>query len=145
MSQQFEIPTPSAQVRAFAPLVGTWRVTGGAEGTVRYEWLEGGHFLIQHVNLVQDGVPAVGVEVIGHLRPFGQEPSEHVHSRFYDNQGNTLDYVHRMEGRELTIWAGEAGSPIRFVGELSEDGRRLTGDWDYAGQGGYASTMTRID
>lgn len=145
MTQQFELPAPSEQMRAFAPLIGTWKVTGGAEGTVRYEWLDGGHFLIQHVDLTQDGMHVVGIEVIGHLRPFGEEPSEHVHSRFYDNQGNTLDYVHKLEGRTLTIWAGEVGSPIRYVGELSEDGRRQTGEWDYAGQGGYTSTMTRID
>jgi hypothetical protein len=31
-------------------LVGTWQLSGGAEGTIRYERMEGGHFLIQHVD-----------------------------------------------------------------------------------------------
>ena len=33
---------------------GTWRVTGGAEGTVTYRWMEGGYFLIQDVELEGD-------------------------------------------------------------------------------------------
>jgi uncharacterized membrane protein len=44
---------PSDKVRALDRLVGDRRVTGGAEGTVRYEWMAGGYFLIQHVELTQ--------------------------------------------------------------------------------------------
>lgn len=40
----------SDRVRAFERPVGTWTVTGGADGTVRYEWMTGGHFLIQHAD-----------------------------------------------------------------------------------------------
>ena len=36
-------------------LVGTWAVSGGAEGQVTYEWLEGRFFLIQRVDLDQFG------------------------------------------------------------------------------------------
>lgn len=136
-------PTPSTAMQALSPLVGTWQVTGGAEGTVTYSWLDGGHFLLQHVDLVQDGKAVTGLEVIGHLKPFGEEAGEHVRSRFYDNEGNTLDYVYRMDGATLHIWAGEEGSPFAFTGTLSADGQELTGTWDYAGQGGYTSTMTR--
>src|SRR5215203_4827413 len=87
-------PEPSQAVRALGRLVGTWRVTGGAPGTVTYEWMDGGHFLLQHLDLEQDGQPIRGLEVIGHLRPYGQEPSEDVHSRYYDSTGATLDYVY---------------------------------------------------
>ena len=74
-------------------LLGAWKVTGGAEGTVRYTMMEGGYFLLQHVELEQYGQPVVGLEVIRHLRPFGEDASEHVHSGFYDDGGNNLDYV----------------------------------------------------
>lgn len=80
----------STALRNLQPLVGTWQVTGGAEGQVRYEWLPGEQFLLQRVDLVQDGQQIIGLEVIGHLRPFGADPSEELHPRFYDNQGNTL-------------------------------------------------------
>ena len=42
--------------------------SGDVQGTVTYEWMEGGFFLIQHVDL---GPEAKGMEVIGHERPLG--------------------------------------------------------------------------
>lgn len=134
---------PSEAMRALDRLVGTWRVTGGAEGTVRYEWMEGRFFLVQHVDLEQSGQRVRGVECIGHLRPFAEEPSEHVRSRFYSTAGDTLDYTYEMEGDTLTVWGGEKGSPASFTGRLSADGTVLDGAWTYPGGGGYRSTMTR--
>ena len=97
MSDELAV-TPSDQMKALDRLVGHWDVSGGAIGTVTYEWMEGGFFLQQRVQLVQYGQQIIGLEVIGKLRPFGEEPSEHVHSRFYDSQGNTLDYVYELTG-----------------------------------------------
>jgi hypothetical protein len=139
-----QAPEPSETMRALDRLVGTWTVTGGAEGTVTYEWLPGRFFLLQRVELRQFGEPVTGIEVIGHLRPFGEEQSEDVRSRFYDSQGNTLDYVYELEGDTLTIWGGEKGSPAYYRGEFTRDGSTLTGAWTYPGGGGYESTSTRV-
>ncbi|TDE97286.1 hypothetical protein EXU48_03515 [Occultella glacieicola] len=136
-------PQPSAVVRALDRLVGTWAVTGGAQGTVRYEWMPGGHFLIQHVELEQYGQSVTGFEVIGHLHPFGEPVSEEVASRFYDSMGNTFDYVYELKGDTLTIWAGAQDSPAYFRGTFTDDDRAMSGDWIYPGGGGYPSTMTR--
>ncbi|HEU4945599.1 MAG TPA: hypothetical protein VFT31_00455 [Kribbella sp.] len=138
-------PARSTALAALDRLVGTWKVSGGAEGTTTYEWLEGGHFLVQRVDLVNDGHVIRGIELIGHLRPFGEEPSEEVRSRFYDNEGNTLDYVYELEGDVLTIWGGEKGSPAYLRSTFSTDGNSASGGWVYPGGGGYAATMTRID
>ena len=46
---------PSSQMAALDRLVGTWTVTGEAEGTVRYESMPGRFFLLQHVELTQYG------------------------------------------------------------------------------------------
>jgi hypothetical protein len=138
-------PPPSAHVRALDRLVGTWRVTGGAEGTVAYEWLEGGYFLLQRVQLQQFGQQITGVELIGHLRPFGEEPSEDIHSRFYDNTGNTLDYVYEIDGDTVNIWGGEKGSPVKYTGTFSDQDKVVDGEWVYPGGGGYTSRMTRVD
>ena len=43
------------ELAALDRLVGTWRLSGGAAGTIRYRWLEGGHFLIQDLDLKQGG------------------------------------------------------------------------------------------
>ena len=100
-------PEPSPDLRSLDRLVGTWEVSGGAQGRATYEWMEGGFFLIQRVDLEQYGQKVKGIEIIGHERPFGAEPGEDVKSRFYDNMENTLDYVYELEGDTLTIWGGE--------------------------------------
>ncbi|MED7931639.1 hypothetical protein SMD20_45985 [Nonomuraea sp. LP-02] len=144
MDTMSDTSQPSAELKALDRLVGTWKVTGGAEGTVRYEWMPGGFFLFQHVELTHDGRPITGLEVIGNLRPFGEPVSADVVSRFYDSAGDTLDYVYELTGDKLTIWGGAKGSPAYYEGTFSADGATVTGGWVYPGGGGYASTMTRI-
>jgi len=135
---------PSAAIRKLDRLVGTWNISGGAQGQVRYEWLEGGFFLVQYVDLEQYGQKIKGIEIIGHLKPFGEEPSEDIKSRFYGNMGDTLDYVYELKGDNLTIWGGERGSPAYYKGKFSDDGNTLSGAWIYPGGGGYESTAVRI-
>jgi hypothetical protein len=125
-------------------LVGTWSVSGGAQGQVTYEWMEGGFFLLQRVDLKQDGHLIKGIEIIGHLQPFGEAPSEDIWSRFYGNMGDTLDYVYEVDGDTLTIWGGGRGSPAYYKGKFSADGDTLTGRWVYPGGGGYDSISTRV-
>lgn len=136
-------PQPNPDLRRLDRLVGTWNVAGGAQGQVSYQWMEGGFFLIQHVELEQYEHKVRGIEIIGHQRPFGAEPSADITSRYYDNLGNTLDYVYELEGDTLTIWGGEKGSPAYYQGRFSDDGDTITGAWVYPGGGGYHSTATR--
>jgi hypothetical protein len=137
-------PGPPDDLHELGRLVGTWAVLGDARGTVTYEWMEGGFFLLQRVDLEQDGQPIRGVEIIGHDQPFGDGPSDEIRSRYYDNAGNTLDYVYELECDTLTIWAGDKGSPVYYRGVFSTDGTTLTGHWFYPGGGGYDSTAIRI-
>jgi hypothetical protein len=137
--------TPNPTLKTLDRLVGTWKQSGGVEGEITYEWAEGGFFLIQHVDLEQYGQRIKGIELIGYLQPFGEEPSEDIRSRFYSFlDGMTLDYVYEMEGDTLTIWGGEKGSPAYYRGTFSEDGDTLAGGWVYPGGGGYEATTTRV-
>jgi hypothetical protein len=107
---------PAPDLESLGRLVGTWAMSGDMRGTVTYEWMEGSFFLIQRVDLGQQGGKRIkGLEVIGHERLFGAEPSEEIKSRFYSNTGDTIDYVYELEGDTLTIWAGERGLQ-RFTG-----------------------------
>jgi hypothetical protein len=106
--------------------------------------MEGGFFLIQRVDLEQYGEKVRGIEIIGHERELGAEPSEEIKSRFYSNTGDTLDYVYELQGDTLTIWGGERGSPAYYRGTFSDDGDTCAGEWAYPGGGGYMSTMTRV-
>jgi hypothetical protein len=136
-------PKPNPDLEDLNRLVGTWKVSGEAQGTVRYEWMEGGFFLIQHVDLEQSGQEHKGIEIIGHEQRFGSEPSEEIKSRYYDSVGSTFDYVYEVEGDTLTIWGGEKGSPAYYRGTFSADGKTVKGEWVYPG-GGYSSSMTKI-
>jgi hypothetical protein len=52
------------------------------------EWLEGGFFLVQNVDLDHGGQRIKGIEIIGHEKGFGAtEPSKDLTSRFFDNAG----------------------------------------------------------
>ncbi|MFI0258458.1 hypothetical protein ACH4OW_05365 [Streptomyces sp. NPDC017056] len=136
---------PDEAVGGLGRLVGRWRVDGGATGTVTFRLLDGGFFLVQDVELEQHGRPVTGMEVVGREKPFGaEEPGEDIRSRFYGNEGHTLDYVYELEGDVLTIWGGEKGSPAYFRGTFAADGDSLAGAWVYPGGGGYESTMTRV-
>jgi len=108
---------------------------------VRYEWMKGGFFLLQYVDLGGNQ----GLEIIRHERKFGEAPSPDIKSRYYgNNDGSTLDYVYELEGDTLTIWFGERGSPAYYKGTFSADGNTLSGAWVYPGGGGYSSTATRV-
>jgi hypothetical protein len=116
-------------------LLGTWEMSGDVWGTVTYEWMEGGLFLVQGVDLgQQDGQRITGIEVIGHERPLGAKPSEEIKSRFYS----------KLEGDTLTIWVGERDSPVYYRGTFSDDGDTLTGAWHYPGGDVYEATSTRV-
>jgi hypothetical protein len=135
---------PAAVLKRFEKLVGTWTLTGEATGQVTYEWLEGGFFLLQHVEMEHAGNQIKGLEVIGHLRPFGEEPGIDIKSRFYSSTGDTLDYVYELVDNTLMIWGGEKGSPAYYKGTISEDGTTCTGAWVFPGGGGYSTTMTKV-
>ena len=134
-------PQPNPDLKSLDKLVGTWAVSGDTEGTVTYEWVEGGFFLFQHVELGGNK----GLEVIGHEQTFGEVPSQDIRSRYYGfSEGETLDYTYELEGDTLTIWSGERGSPAYYQGTFSDDGDILSGAWHYPGGGGYEATSTRI-
>lgn len=142
---EYQTPTPNPDLKSLDRLVGTWRVAGpDIDGQVTYEWMEGGFFLIQHYDFVHSGRQVKGLEIIGHLQPFGEAQSTDIKSRIYDTVGNTIDYVYEVEGDTLTIWGGEKGSPAYYRGTFSSDGNTNAGAWVYPGGGGYESTMTRV-
>lgn len=106
--------------------------------------MDGGYFLLQHVDLVQGGQTIRGLEVIGHNRPFMEDPDDEIRSRFYDSMGNTLDYTYEpIDSDTVKIWAGDKGSPAYALSTMSKDGKTLSAEWVYPGGGGYTTEGTR--
>jgi hypothetical protein len=119
-------------------LVGTWNVSGpDIRGQITFEWMEGGLFLIQHVDLTRLGTRHKGIEYIGY-----DEDSEALRSHYFDSTGSILEYTYELRDDTLTIWFGDIGSQARFKGKFSDDGDTFTGRWEWPG-GGYDATGTR--
>ena len=132
--------TPHPSLRTLDVLVGTWQVSGpGHHGTVTYEWMPGGHFLVQHIDLIQDDKPTRGIEYIGYDAETGT-----LRSHYFSHTGDILEYVYEVTGREFTIWFGEPGSPARYRATFDEERTSATGAWAWPG-GGYESTITRAN
>lgn len=140
-------PEPDAELERFDVLVGTWDVEGGpggSSGRFTIEWLEGRHFLLARLDLLQGETPIKGIEVIGRERKLGAESgSAAITSRFYDSAGNTLDYTWELGDGTLTLWSGAEGSPVCYRGTFSEDRNTVTGAWKWPG-GGYDWTLRRV-
>jgi hypothetical protein len=141
-------PKPNSDLRSLDKLVGTWELSGDVEGQIKFEWAEGGFFLIQHVDLkspLKYGRHRIlGIEVIGHLQRVNEEPTSDIKSRFYSYlDGLTLDYTYELVGDAFTIWFGERGSDNLFKGKFSRDGNAYSGAWKWPG-GGYTMTATRV-
>ena len=107
-------------------LLGTWNISGGAHGQIRFERMEGGFFLLQHVELEYGGRKIKGMEVIGRLQFPGEKPTPEIHSRFYSFfDGLTLDYVYELEGDRMQIWFGRKARPIIFLVTFETTDNRL--------------------
>ncbi|MEO8395825.1 MAG: hypothetical protein ABI700_22715 [Chloroflexota bacterium] len=135
---------PNPDLKSLEPLIGTWKIDGEAQGQIRFEWMEGGYFLVQHVDFVQNGRPIKGMEIIGHRQGVDLKPSPEIQSRFYSLfDGLTLDYTYELTGDTLRIWFGDKTSDNHFEGKFNADGNSFSGGWSWPG-GGYSVSGTRI-
>ena len=117
--------------------VGTWSTAGeiraGEHGPAtafsaidRYEWMEGGHFLLHHVDARMGDGHLVALEVIGYDAATGTYPM-----RSFDSQGNTGTHTARMQDGTWTF----QGESERFTGRFSDDGNTITGLWEQSADG----------
>lgn len=146
--QQASEPNPA--LGSLDVMVGAWDLKGresGPDGEIRgrviFEWMEGGFYLVQRVDMDYIGRRITGTEYIGY-----DESNEVLKSYFFSNTGPgpfggvALEYAWEVGDDTLTIWGGFVGSPASFKGEFSDDRNTVTGRWEWPG-GGYEATMTR--
>ena len=116
-------------------MVGTWKLKGresGPDGEIHgrpaFEWMEGGFYLVQHVDIDYIGRRIVGSEYIGY-----DEENDNLRSYFFSNEGPgpfgrvALEYVWEVGEDTFTIWGGEVGSPASFKGRFSDDRNTISG------------------
>jgi hypothetical protein len=129
---------PYPALRQLDPLVGTWDVSGPfLNASLRFEWMDGGFFLVQHIDGRSADREIRGVEYIGF-----DEDTQTLRSHYMDNQGSNFTYTWAVEEEIVRIWFGERDSDNFFEGRFSEDRNSYSGRWQWPG-GGYPATMRR--
>jgi hypothetical protein len=121
----------------FAALVGTWlteathpQFDGAVSGRVTFEWLEGGHFLVQRSHTDHEAFPD-GISVIGAPETGGGLVME-----YFDSRGVRRTYGIALEDGVLRIWRDDPEFAQRFSATLGPDAfhgqwqlARTPGDW----------------
>ena len=106
----------------FDALIGTWAteashrlVDGVVTGSVTFEWLEGGHFLIQRSHADHELFPD-GISVIG-----APESGDGLVMEYFDSRGVRRTYGISLDGGVLRIWRDDPGFDQRFFAKLGDD------------------------
>jgi hypothetical protein len=121
----------------FDALIGTWATESThplfdevVPGSVTYEWLEGGHFLIQRSRneheLLPDAIWVIGVA----------EARDGLVLEYFDSRGVRRTYDGSLDGGLLRIWGSFPEFAQRFSATLGGDAfdgqwqlARTPGDW----------------
>lgn len=124
-------PGPDPALKALERFVGTWEVRGrtldsdedNVSGRLIFEWLPGGFFLQQRVEIDFMGLDVRGLEVIGYDPSTGRFPST-----VYSNlSGMPTPYEYDIQGDRVTIRTELAGGAT-YTGLFNEDGT-MSGGW----------------
>jgi hypothetical protein len=109
-------------LQPFDALIGTWAteakhvaVDAVVTGTVTFEWLEGGQFLLQRSRVDHELFPD-GIGVIG-----APESGEGLVLESFDSRGVRRTYNTSIEDGVWRIWRDAEGFDQRFVAELGPD------------------------
>ena len=130
-------PTAETMLRALDRFVGEWTMTAGppdgppwpGDGRVRFEWIEGGAFLIQRWTIALPEAPD-GMAIIG-----CDAANQTYYQLYSDERGVCRVYAMDLRDNEWTL--RREGPPFaqRFHGTFSEDGSTITGGWELAEDG----------
>lgn len=121
-------PRPNPALGSLDVMVGTRDLTGCESGPVgeiprrvTLEWMDGGFFLVQRVDIDYIGRRIAGTGYVGY-----DEANGGLKSYFFSNTGSApfsrpaLEYVWEVGG-------GFLGSPAKFEVEFGHDGNTITG------------------
>jgi hypothetical protein len=125
-------------LEGFEALVGTWDTEathplfdGVVTGSVTYEWLEGGHFLVQRSHNDHDMFPDA-ICVIG-----APETGEGLLMQYFDSRGVRRTYGIALDDGVLRIWRDQPGFDQRALATLAPDSfevvyqlARTPGEWN---------------
>src|SRR5687768_10667778 len=128
---------PSADHKRLQVFVGRWRTLGqtiatdsapamSIVGTDSYEWLDGGFFLVHHVDVRMGDQAMRGIEIIGYDRATNSYPT-----RSFDSQGNAGSYTATVND---DIWTFARESERATV-VFSNNGNAMSAEWERTDDG----------
>jgi len=128
-SQSQQPPKPDPALKRLEKLVGTWSIKGrtldskedNISGQTTFEWLPGGFFLQQRIEMNFMGMKIHSLELIGY-DPSSQAFSSSVYSNMW---GSAIPYQWDLQDNILKISMEGA----KFRGTFSEDGNTFSGGW----------------
>jgi hypothetical protein len=118
-------------LQAFDALIGTWATEathplfdGVVPGSVTFEWLEGGRFLVQRSRNEHELFPDA-ISVIG-----APETGDGLVMEYFDSRGVRRTYDASLDGGVLRFWRDAPGFDQRFSATLGRDS--FEGLWQLA-------------
>ena len=129
----------------FNVLIGTWateathpKFDGVVPGSLTFEWLEGGRFIVQRSRHDHELFPDATC-VIG-----APEDGDGVVMEYFDSRGVRRTYGIALEDGVLRMWRDHPGFAQRYAATLGDDGfegrwqlARTPGDWQDDVRGAY--------
>ena len=128
--------TVAEKLEGLSLFVGTWHTTGVTRATAekpsepvdatdRYEWMEGGFFLLHHI---ESRTPEVfkALEIIGRERQ-----GEGCSMTSFDSKGRVVTSTMELKGRDVRV----SSKTARFAGAFSGVGASLNGTWEMSEDG----------
>ena len=123
---------PGREHRRLEIFIGRWNTEGitratesipsvRVNGTDTYEWLEGGFFLIHHVDVNMGDDKIRAIEIVGYDDHIKKYPMN-----FFDSLGNSGTYMASVENG---IWKF-SGNSERATVQFSDDGNTMTALWE---------------
>lgn len=128
------IPNPALE--PFTILVGEWDVVGthrllpdAVHGRVSLEWLEGGAFLIMHLEIAHADIPDASA-IFG-----SDDHAEALFMLYFDERGVSRRYETTLRDHIWRIWRNVPDFSQRFTGTFDNQGNTISGVWELAEDG----------
>ena len=129
---------PNPALKSLNRLLGAWVVTGEAHGQVTFNWMEGGFFMVQDIDLIG----TKGIEFIGY-----DKSSKSLKSHYFDTNGQVLEFTYETSESGHIVFIDMPGIKGKFKGKFGKGGEIINGKWKWIKDGREMAcevTLTRV-
>lgn len=131
-TRQTKSNTPDNNLKPLDILAGTWDISGPnpmeptqrVHGTVSFEWLSGGGYLIERGTIDHADFPN-SIAIIGY-----DETTGNFTQHYFDSRGVERIYGMSLIDNVWKLWRDAPGFSQRFIGTFSGDGNTIAGRWE---------------